>query len=221
MSIVIIAGLLSLWLLPLSSSVAKQKPICGDATAVTIQGNQKIRVFKVSRPASTGSSRRVSLVLACAASSKSRLLGATDTTSYKGKFLPAVDTKNLLLRPPWVGYVQTNSGVDTWTMIVTARNLRTGALTYCSVGGSRPPNEAGPTVTGIALKSNGSLAWIGTGNKNPSSILGPFVSRVAECGATGTTILDEGEGIDLQSLELHNSVLQWMDSGNLRTAALP
>ena len=105
-------------------------------------------------------------------------------------------------------------------MTVVARNLRTEALNYCGVGGARAP-EPGPAVTGIALKSNGSLAWIGEGNQNPSSILGPLVHRVAECTTGSNVVLDEGEGIDLQSLQLHNSVLQWMDSGSPRTAVLP
>jgi hypothetical protein len=159
--------------------------------------------------------------MACESRRGPKVLGSTSSTLFKGKLLPAVNTKTLILRSPWVGFVATTSGIDTSTTTVVARNLQTDALVYCGAGGARAPEPA-PSVTSLALTRNGGLAWIGTSNLNPSGIDGPLVSRVAECGANGALkTLDEGEGIDLRSLELHGFVLRWTDGGQVRTATLP
>ena len=44
--------------------------------------------------------------------------------------------------------------------------------------------------------------------------------QVVACSATGELVLDHGEGIDPESLELHGSTLTWTNSGEPRSATL-
>jgi hypothetical protein len=45
--------------------------------------------------------------------------------------------------------------------------------------------------------------------------------QIVACSATGEIVLDQGEGIELKSLELSGSTLSWTDSGERRTSRLP
>ena len=44
--------------------------------------------------------------------------------------------------------------------------------------------------------------------------------QVTACTPTGGQLLDKGEGIEPQSLELHGSTLIWTDAGETRSAVL-
>jgi hypothetical protein len=72
-------------------------------------------------------------------------------------------------------------------------------------------------VTGIALGGNGHRAWIGE-----SALSTP---EIGVCASTEREVKGEviasGDGIDLESLALHDSTLTWTDSGNRQSATLP
>jgi hypothetical protein len=116
-----------------------------------------------------------------------------------------------VLHAPWVAGREVKRGRDTLRLAVRARNLRTGATISCPVGfGFNPGNK--PSLSGIVLKHDGSVAWIG---KKGGSTL-----AVGACDSTGERILDSGEGIDLESLKLHGSTVTWIYSGESRSAVL-
>jgi hypothetical protein len=127
-----------------------------------------------------------------------------------------VDTEALAIRAPWVAYAESFSGIDTSALTVAAMDLRQGETSYCLVGGRRAPRR-GPTVTGIALRRNGHRAWIGES--------GLSTPEIGVCASTEREVKGEviasGDGIDLQSLALHDSTLTWTDSGNRQSATLP
>jgi hypothetical protein len=148
-----------------------------------------------------------------------------------------VDTKTLAIDAPWVAYAKTFSGTDTQKLSVVATNLRTNARNNCKVGGRRLP-EKGPSISDMALKRDGSVAWIGTRrvtNPPPSPIYSPpgtpappvapfipwsYKKQVVACDRTGEQVLDSGVGIGLHSLNLHGSTLSWTAFGETRTARL-
>ena len=109
-------------------------------------------------------------------------------------------------------------GVDNGSSTVTVRSLRTGRLRSRHAGVTEAPGpESVSSVTGIALKANGSVAWIGQAN----SIIGPaFIREVERSDSTGFAVLDKGDGIGLHSLALHGSTLSWSDDGKTHSAII-
>jgi hypothetical protein len=118
------------------------------------------------------------------------------------------------LQGPWVaGVGHTRHGIDTSQVAIKAVNLKTGAVKQCT--GWANVGHPGGKVTAIALKSNGSTAWAMVPGFRP-----PHVNTVAACESEGRRVLDEGEGIDLESLALNGSTVTWTDSGEMRSATL-
>lgn len=208
-------------LLPSSSSAAREAVACGPPTAKgksrTLLESRGARVYLVSRPSRRA--RHLQLIFACVRGGIPRRLGSSNRPFYNGRPIAVIDTKQVRLSPPWVGYPATASGPDTSTLSVEARSLRSTRVDSCQIGGARAP-EPRPSVTNIVLSRRGTLAWIGLGSSDPTSVLGPLVKRVALCTSAGSSVLDEGEGIDLHSLTLSGTSLQWIGSGAKRSAVL-
>ena len=114
----------------------------------------------------------------------------------------------IALRGMWVAYSERSFGIDVSDLAVTQKNLQSGKTAYCNVGPANAPAN-GPSVSDLALKGNGSVAWIG------ESIFdnGKLVRAVVACDSKARMILDSGKGIDIQSLALHGSRLSWSHSG--------
>lgn len=73
----------------------------------------------------------------------------------------------------------------------------------------------GRAVSDVALKSNGSIAWVET----TSGGLGPYLVKKLDGG--GETLLDTVSEKDSRSLALSESTLYWMSAGEARTSQLP
>jgi len=66
------------------------------------------------------------------------------------------------------------------------------------------------------LKPDGSVGWIGE-----ARVGGKYhVPEVGVCDEIGGSILDSGEGIDLNSLKLNGSTLTWTTSGEMHSVVL-
>lgn len=198
-----------------ASALAAVRPsTCGPATGKTLLANSGGRIYTPPQKAVTQPGETV--IYACL-NSLSRPVRLSPTWTKKedgGKRHYQSMWKPFALQAPWmagVGY--TRYGVDVSHVSIRAVNLRTGIVKECPawVNVAHP----GGKVSGIALKRNGSLAWVGV----PGGFQ-PHISRVAVCDSEGERMLDSDEGIDLHSLTLHGSMLTWTDSGVTHTASL-
>jgi hypothetical protein len=110
-------------------------------------------------------------------------------------------------------------GVDFNVVSVEVRNLRTGAV--FSVPRPIPVFrvEQVSSVTDIVATSTGTAAWIGQGRSIAGGPRRTTVS-LAPLGQAAT-VLEEGPGIDPDSLELRGNQLTWLNAGVLHSAAMP
>jgi hypothetical protein len=206
---------------------------CGPSYGKTLIAGRRARVYSVvgSEPLSTEH------IFGCLTSdSRAWKLSPLGEEKFGGARLE----RPILLKAPWAGGLVRSHGRDTYRLAVIARNLHTGAVTKCPAGGGIAPRRGGWVDT-VVLRGNGSTAWIGshyvygpgivshgtpyeTGEFGISSPLAPphriLQEQVMACTASGGQLLDQGEGIDPESLELLGSTLTWTDAGETRSAVL-
>jgi hypothetical protein len=126
-----------------------------------------------------------------------------------------VDTDPIAVSSSLVAYAFTQYYLDTHETWIRVRNLRTGRiLRSCPAGGGMAPHTF-PHIIKLVISSSGAVAWSAEGK--PS---GPAPGAVLACHSAEPTVLDEGEGIDLDSLSLEDGVLSWADAGGRREAGL-
>jgi hypothetical protein len=191
---------------PIKSTPLRQRPShsCGPARGTTLLAGRRGRIYTLpgSEPPRT-----------------ERLYACLVATQRTWTLVSYADIEPVALNAPWVAYPESIRGRDTSRLKVAVKNLRTGATLYCQAGFRIAPASR-PHLTGIGLKRDASLAWIGESRPPPSSGRGPLVPVVGVCDSTGSRVLDSGEGIDLHSLKLHGSTLTWTDEGETRSATL-
>lgn len=231
--VVVTGAVICLGAVASSAATLKNTPGCGPTRATTLIEGRKARVYSLPGREPPETER----VLGCStAALRSWKLSPFGKTKFGGALLG----QPVLLRGLWAGGLFRSHGIDTYRLSVRSRNLRTGAETHCGVGGGIAPRR-GSWVTSVVLTEGGSLAWAGERPileripssgpqyETPGSPVSPpsAVSRrikqkqIVACGATGEEVLDSGEGIDLNSLNLHGSALSWRNAGEPRMAVLP
>ena len=125
-----------------------------------------------------------------------------------------VDEHAFAVHAPMVAYAFTAYYFDTHATFVRVRNLSTNVTVRgCRAGGDLAPRRT-PRVAKIVMDARGKVAWSVEGG----TFGDPFA--VVACDSTGQHVLDRGEGIDLESLALHGSVVSWLDGGSRREANL-
>jgi hypothetical protein len=197
---------------------------CGPPAAKSLISTKRGRIYSVSLAESPLSGR----IYGCL-TSESKVWKLSPLGRHRGGArmqLPPV------LNAPWAGGATESHGVDTYRLTVIARNLHTGALNKCPAGGGGIPRTRDSMVDKVVLRGNGSTAWTGTnyvyepmtippGPGATAPAPGPHLQKqVTACTAEGQQLLDKGEGIDLESLELHGATLTWTDFGETRSATL-
>jgi hypothetical protein len=234
----IIAGVTCLLLAAtpsIGSAGATGAPVktCGPSYGKTLIGGRRARIYSVtgSEPLSTEH------IFGCLISdSRAWKLSPLGEEKFGGARLE----RPILLRAPWAGGLVRSHGIDTYRVAVFARDLHTGAVTKCPAGGGIAPRRGG-WVDMVALRGNGSTAWIGshymyvpgivshgtpyeTGEfgiwSPPSPPHRILQEQVMACTASGGQLLDQGTSIDPKSLKLNGSNLTWTDAGETRSAVL-
>jgi hypothetical protein len=117
-------------------------------------------------------------------------------------------------------YALSSFGVDTVSATVVLRRLTDGRRQEQFAATSSGLVEGFQSVTSLALKSDGAVAWIGVAN---SIVAHREITEVhADASASGSAnrILDSGPGIAPQSLRLHASTLTWRHGQATRRATL-
>jgi hypothetical protein len=209
--------------------VKHRRLTCGPATGKTLVAGRQARIYSLPGPEPPETEHIIGCLVATGQSQILNSAVRAKTAPVRGR-RPSVETEAISLHAPWVAYAESFHGIDTGQLLVTALNLRSGAAAYCPVGGWQAPHRR-VSVTGVALKRNGSVAWIGAGSAHEpdgreaepisgSLVYGPLEPEIVACDTTGEHVLDSGEGIDLNSLALRSSILTWTNAGATRSAWL-
>lgn len=116
-------------------------------------------------------------------------------------------------------YSLSDFGVDTVRADVIVRRLTDGRTLADFPATARNVAEGIQSVGSLAVKADGSVAWIGSVH---SIVAGHRLIEVHAADAPGFTdeVLDSGPGIDPTSLRLHGSTLTWKDGASTRRATL-
>lgn len=149
---------------------------------------------------------------------RSFLLGTTLPAKAGWPGAGRIDPETIAVATPWTAYSTSAMGVDFNSVRVVVRNLRAGTVSAMANAAPQLGVEAHSTVTDIALAPDGAVAWISHGRSHGTPRL---ASEVAMSTPSGTTILDEGLGIDLESLQLDGNQLTWLNEGIQRSAEMP
>jgi hypothetical protein len=222
-----LAALCALPLLPSSSdsqaTVGVGSPKCRSAAGTTLAAGRRARLYSVpTRGPWAESSPESVRVLGCLYGSWPPLeLGASSYTQA-GSHDPAKDRINpeaVALAAPMAAYSTSFQEVDFSRNWVVVRDLRSGAV--LTVAGAHPAVGVEPAsaVTDIAVTRSGAVAWISSGRSLGGSGRGSEVGVAAPGGSAA--VLDEGDGIDPESLQLKDGTLTWTDEGAPRSAPIP
>jgi hypothetical protein len=118
-------------------------------------------------------------------------------------------------------YALASAGVDTVSATVVVRRLTDGSRLARFAATRSGLVEGVRSVTSLALKSDGAVAWIGVAH---SIVAHRQVIEVhgasASAAASANRVLDSGPGIAPQSLRLHGSTLTWRHGHATRHATL-
>ncbi len=196
-----------------ASAPAAVKPSrCGPAKGKTLVADRRGRVYTLSNHTSGPKTQST--------------YGCLFTTGHSWRLgrahgFASLDSETLVLRSPWVAYSETISGEDSSASTILVKSLRTGHVshTYPAVT-QRSGVESATRVAHIALKGNGSVAWIGEETSIPPGPGSLRLRQVDIADSAGFSVVDQGDGIDPHSLKLHGLRLSWKDSGVTRSAVL-
>jgi hypothetical protein len=175
---------------------------CGPASAKTLAGNGRVRVYVTHED-----------VYGCSvARGRSFHLGHGMRAIDQPQVGPVTVAGNL------AGYGLVSFGVDTVRASVVVRRLTDGAELRNLPALRAVAAESFQSIGSLVLAPGGAVAWIGA----ESSIGGRHghVIEVHAAAAGGDRVLDSGSRIDPASLRLHGSTLTWTNGGTARHAAL-
>jgi len=223
-------ALAALCALPLLASSADSQatvpvgsPKCGSAAGTTLAAGRRARLYSVSTRGPRAESSPESVrVLGCLYGPRPPLeLGASSYTQAgsrdptKGRINPEV----VALAAPVAAYSTSFQGIDFNRNWVVVRDLRSGAVLTVAAADPEVGVEPVSALTDIAVARSGAVAWISNGRSLGGSRRGSEVGVAAPGGSA--EVLDEGAGIDPESLQLKDGSLTWTDEGAPRSAPIP
>jgi hypothetical protein len=186
----------------LSTGSAPTATRCGPASAKSLAGNGRVRVY-VLHEAVYGCS---------AARGHSFRLGHVSRAIAKARVGPVAVAGNL------AAYGLTSFGIDTVRASVVVRRLTDGTEVKELSATHAVGAEAFESIGSVVVMANGAVAWIGSEHSIAAGRRTAI--EVHAAGAGGDRVLDSGAGIDPTSLRLHGSQLSWVDGGATRHATL-
>ena len=174
---------------------------CGPASAKTLAGDSRVRVYVLHQ-----------VVYGCSvARGRSFRLGRAARALSESRVGPVAVAGDL------AAYGLQSFGVDTTRTLVVVRRLTDGTQVKELSATRAVGPEAFQSIGSVAVNASGAVAWIGSEH----SIVGhSSATEVLIDGAGGERVLDSGPNIDPASLRLHGSRLSWVDGGATRHATL-
>ncbi len=174
---------------------------CGPASAKTLAGNGRVRVYALRQ-----------VVFGCSvARGRSFRLGHVTRALAESRVGPVAVAGDL------AAYGLRSFGVDTVSASVVVRRLTDGTQIKELRATRAVGAEAFESIGSVVVNASGAVAWIGSEH----SIVGhSSATEVHSAGTGGDRVLDSGPNIDAASLRLHGSQLSWVDGGATRHATL-
>ena len=117
-------------------------------------------------------------------------------------------------------YALSSFGVDTVSATVVVRRLTDGRRQEHFAATRSGLVEGFGSVTSLALKSDGAVAWIGVAHSIVAHRQVIEVHAAASPSGSANRVLDSGPAIAPQSLRLHGSTLTWRHGHATRHATL-
>jgi len=190
---------------------------CARPHTRTLLETTKVRVYALAAGSSSRTGHRETAisgppVFGCLkVTGTSRLLDFPEADTKQIPYWVGVDRKAFAVSAPLLAYAYSQYGTDAHETWVRVRNLRTGEVVRtCAAGGDLAPGTL-PRFGRIVLDSRAAVAWSAQTQEG---------NVVYDCDASGSTRLDRGDGVELESLSLERSVIHWTDAGEERQAAL-
>lgn len=183
------------------------RPTCDEAGGKTIVENERVRAFA-----------RKGLLYACAAASRRTFVLGDYTSEACGS--PTCESEGIdqvELAGRYVAYVEGESTRDAGTAAIFVLDTKRARERRVFREGDLASMES-VFITGLAVTRLGGIAWIVT--RAPTGVPIPGVARVFKQNAGASReLLDEGEGIDTESLALSESerTVYWTSSGLSRS----
>lgn len=192
-------------------------PSCGSTDATTVFEGSRARVYVAGEPPFFESDRILvafdSQLYGCLVNGdRSWRLDRRVGLYLAGFFTP----ETIKLRVPWIALMQQSLiGKDSGRLDVVAVNLRTGERRLC------PVSEGFDGETdGMVMTKGGRVGWLGESVPPLTDPRWGRVPAVGLCGAGGMTLIEASPGIELGSLRLVGSTLQWVNAGELKSYPL-
>jgi hypothetical protein len=144
------------------------------------------------------------------------------TTRYVGSRYPArgsIDPEAAAIAAPFAAYSTRFQGVDFNRIWAIVRNLNTGEVLQAVDAAPKLGVEPESSVMDMAVGHSGAVAWISQGR----SLGGGRRNGEVALSVPGQPpeILEEGGGIDPESLQLHGNRLTWTSEGARHGVAMP
>jgi hypothetical protein len=129
-----------------------------------------------------------------------------------------IDPDAIAVSSPWTAYASTFAGVDFNRLWVVVKSLRTGEAKLTHSANPRCGVEPFSSIRDIAVTQGAGVAWI-------SFCRSPVGGSGREVGAIGPTgnfaVLDETDGIELESLDLEKGLIHWINASGRHSARFP
>jgi hypothetical protein len=167
---------------------------CGPASAKTLAGNGRVRVYALRQ-----------VVYGCSvARGRSFRLGHVTRALTESRVGPVAVAGDL------AAYGRQSFGVDTVSASVVLRRLTDGTRLKELRATRAVGAEAFESIGSVVVNASGGVGWIGSEH----SIVGHSSAiEVHAAGTGGDRVLDSGLNIDPTSLRLLGSQLSWIDGG--------
>lgn len=199
-------------------------PVCGSPAGKTLAMGAHARVHSLPfrGPRAEKHPEGVRLI-GCLPETEKFLQMGTNIDTFSGPSpvdLP-VNPDAAAVSAPLAAYSTTFNGIDFNYAYAIVRNLSTGEVLQVAEADPRGGVEQSTTVTDLALRGSGTVAWISQG----VFVAGGGFAHTAEVafavpGQEAVT-LDENKTIGLHSLEIHGGRVTWLDGGVRHSAEMP
>ena len=177
---------------------------CGPASAKTLAGNGRVRVYVLNQD-----------VYGCSvARGRSFRLGHAVRALAQARVGPLAVAGDL------AAYGLQSFGVDTVSASVVVRRLTDGTVLKELRATRAAGAESFESIGSLVVMANGAVAWIGSLHSIVGHRSAIEVHAAGGAGAGADRVLDSGPDIDLASLRLHGSRLTWVDGAVTRHATL-
>jgi hypothetical protein len=197
-------------------------PVCGSSKGKTLALDKRARVYSLPlRGPLAERDPDGARLIGCLRGNEHTLRLGTTVSGNSGwnPLKGAVNPEVAAVAAPFAAYSTSLSGIDFNRAWAIVRNLETGEVLQTADADPHGGVEQSSTVTDMAVRHSGTVAWISQGKFVGGGRSWDQVAYSAP--EQEVVILDEGKAIGLRSLEIRGSRVTWLDEGGRRAAEMP